>query len=84
MRKQCKTISEKEVIVAEDLDKKEQRQWGKAVERMKYVKGDDEPELGQKKVVEKLVARGLKATPKKEREEDLQKLLPKKSDREVD
>lgn len=66
------------------LDKKEQRQWGKIRKKLKFDSGDSGLSDAQEKVIDKIVGRGIKATPKKEREADVQVLLPKASERETE
>lgn len=68
--------------MAEQLDKKEQRQWSKIRKKLKFDGGDSGLSDAQEKIIDKIVKRGVEATPKKDRQDDVQVLLPKKSERE--
>ncbi|TSC62713.1 MAG: hypothetical protein G01um101448_268 [Parcubacteria group bacterium Gr01-1014_48] len=70
--------------MAEPVDKKEQKLWEKVGDRLKYVPKEGEADLTkeQEKRVKRIFGKGVMATPKKDREEDMKVLLPKKADRE--
>ena len=68
--------------MAEELDNKEQRHWGKVRKKIKFDSGDSGLSSDQEKLLDKYLGRGIKATPKKERVEDINILLPKQTERE--
>lgn len=67
------------------IEKKEQGLWGKIRKKLIFKK-DATDGLGaeQERLVDKYVGRGIKATPKEERERDIKILLPKASEREIE
>ncbi len=67
------------------VEKGEQGLWGKIRKKLTFKK-DENPSVGteQEKLIDKYVGRGIKVTPKEERERDIKILLPKASEREPD
>lgn len=67
------------------IEKKEQGLWGKIRKKLIFKK-DENTGLGeeQEKLIDKYVGRGIKVTPKEERERDIKILLPKQSERETE